>query len=228
MTPTFTTRLASESVREFEPDGDEVAPLKTREAAGFAGVERDLPDGWLAALGVVGHVWHEPGQNQSTLGGSLRIGKEDRTGLRLAQAALIWTGVYRRAEVAGELHTTVGPVRLRPAFRFGWGEQLPPQLAFALGGEDGFPGLHIGERRGDRELVVDVLLTYRIRGPLVARLELGAGRSALGGPILNDAGWLAGGRIGLGAETSAGPVRFEYGLIDEGRGAFFIRLGRWF
>jgi hypothetical protein len=25
-----------------------------------------------------------------------------------------------------------------------------------------------------------------------------------------------------------GPVRFEYGLADEDRGAFFVRIGRWF
>jgi outer membrane translocation and assembly module TamA len=32
----------------------------------------------------------------------------------------------------------------------------------------------------------------------------------------------------LGADTPVGPVRFEYGLADEDRGAFFVRIGRWF
>ena len=43
-----------------------------------------------------------------------------------------------------------------------------------------------------------------------------------------DGGWTAGARIGLGAETPVGPVRFEYGLALRGRDALFVRLGRWF
>jgi outer membrane translocation and assembly module TamA len=39
---------------------------------------------------------------------------------------------------------------------------------------------------------------------------------------------VAGARIGLGAETPVGPVRFEYGAVNEGRGTFFVRIGRWF
>ncbi len=67
-----------------------------------------------------------------------------------------------------------------------------------------------------------------IKGPLVGRLEVGLGRSALGGPLISDTGWVAGARIGLGAETPVGPVRFEYGAINEGRGTYFVRLGRLF
>ena len=105
---------------------------------------------------------------------------------------------------------------------------MPIQLSFPLGGNDGFPGLHIGERRGDRELMLDLLMTYPIRGPLVGRMEAGLGRSAQGGPLIKDSGWVAGARIGLGAETPVGPVRFEYGAVNEGRGTFFVRIGRWF
>jgi predicted acylesterase/phospholipase RssA len=228
MTPTFTARLATESVRRFDAEGDELDPVKTREAIGFSGLERDFSHGWDMALGLVGHAWREAQEPRSTLGGSVQVSKEDRSGLRLANGTLVWTGLYRRVSAVGEFHTRIGPVRLRPVLRFGWGEQLPLQLSFPLGGDDGFPGLHIGERRGDRELVLDVLMTWPIRGPLVARMELALGRSALGGPLVNSSGWVTGGRIGLGAETPVGPVRFEYGAIDEGRGTFFVRLGRWF
>jgi len=228
MRPTFTADLATESVRQFEPDGDEIDPLETREALGFAGVERDFTRGWQADLGLLGHAWHEPQGDRSTLGASFRLTKEDPSGLRLAQGSLVWSGLYQRAGVQGQVHTRIGSLRLRPSLRLGWGEDLPPQLGFPLGGEDGFPGLHLGERRGDRELVLDVLVTYPIRGPLVARMELGVGRSAVGGALIDGSGWVAGARAGLGAETPVGPVRFEYGLIDEGRGAFFVRLGRWF
>ena len=228
MTPTFTARLASESIRRFDVDGDEVDPAETREAIGFAGVERDLAGGWQASGGVVGHDWHERGRDRSTVGGSLRVANENSSGVRLVQATLLWTGIYRRADFDGEVHTRIGPVRLRPRLRFGWGERLPLQATFPLGGEDGFPGLHIGELRGDRELMLDILVTYPLKGPFVGRLEVGAGRSADGGPLVDRTGWVAGGRIGVGAETPVGPVRFEYGLAERGRGAFFVRLGRWF
>jgi predicted acylesterase/phospholipase RssA len=228
MRPTITAQLATESVRQFTPEGDELDPLKTREATGFAGVERDFAQGWGAALGLVGHTWHEPDQERSTLGGSVRFSKEDRTGVQLALGSLLWTGAYQRVQAIGEVHGKVGPVRLRPQLRVGWGDQLPIQLGFPLGGNDGFPGLHIGERRGDRELMLDLLMTYPIKGPLVGRMEVALGRSALGGPLISDSDWVAGARIGLGAETPVGPVRFEYGAVDEGRGAFFVRLGRWF
>jgi hypothetical protein len=116
---------------------------------------------------------------------------------------------------------------LRPRLRFGWGEDLPLQSSFQLGGEDGFPGLHIGERRGDREILVDLLVTYPLKGPFVGRLELASGRSAAGGPMFSSDGWLAGGRLGIGAETPVGPVRFEYG-VSGSHDAYFVRLGRWF
>jgi predicted acylesterase/phospholipase RssA len=228
MTPTLTVQLADESVRRFESDGDELDPAETREAIGFVGLERDFSRGWQAAVGLVGHAWHEPARDRSTLGESFRLSKEDHSGVRLAHASLWWTGLYRRVELRGELHSSFGPVRMRPSFRLGWGDQLPPQLGFPLGGYDGFPGLHIGERRGDRELMLDVLLTYTLKGPLVARLEIAAGRSGVGGPLIGESGWVAGARFGLGADTPVGPVRFEYGLADEDRGAFFVRIGRWF
>jgi NTE family protein len=76
--------------------------------------------------------------------------------------------------------------------------------------------------------MLDALMTCPIKRPLVARLELAVGRSGVGGPLISDSGWVAGARIGLGADTPVGPVRFEYGAVNQGRGAFFIRLGRWF
>ena len=227
MTPTLTVRLASESIRQFAEDGDELDPAETREAFGFAGAERGLSEGWQIAVGGVGHAWREPGLEQSTLGGALQVTKEDRTGLRMADASVLWTGSYQRVALTGDVSARMGPLRLRPRLRFGWGEDLPLQSTFQLGGEDGFPGLHIGERRGDRELLVDLLITYPLKGPFVGRLELAAGRSANGGPAISTNDWLAGGRIGVGAETPVGPVRFEYGISGD-RDAFFVRLGRWF
>jgi NTE family protein len=228
MTPALTARLATESVRRFTPDGDEIDPAKTREAVGFLGVERAFEKGWEAALGAVGHAWHEPGRDRSTLGGTARVVKASRSRGRVLEAGLTWTGLYRRAEFVGEASGKIGPIRLAPRVRLGWGEHLPLPATFPLGGDDGFPGLHLGERRGDREALVGLMLTYVLKGPFVGRVELVTGRSALGGPVLDTDGWIAGARAGIGAETPVGPVRFEYGLTSGGRGAVFVRLGRWF
>jgi predicted acylesterase/phospholipase RssA len=228
MIPALTARLATESVRRFAGDGDEIDPAATREALGFLGIERSFEAGWEAALGAVGHAWHEPGRDRSTLGGTARVVKANRSRERVLRAALLWTGLYRRVDFDGEASLRVGPLRMRPRARLGWGEDLPLQATFPLGGEDGFPGLHIGERRGDREAMLGLMITYGLKGPFVARLELATGRSGVGGPVLDTDDWIIGARAGIGAETPVGPVRFEYGLASGGREAVFVRLGRWF
>jgi NTE family protein len=228
MTPAITTRLATESVRRFDPGGTELGTVLTREALGFLGVERLFDAGWRVALGLTAHSWHEPGRNRSTLGVGAQGIKAGRSGGQVLGVDLIWTGLYHRAAFDGEVLVRAGPLRLEPRLRVGWGERLPLQATFPLGGEDGFPGLHIGERRGDREVVLSTLMTYALTGPFVGRVELAVGRSALGGEILSSSGWLVGARAGVGAETPVGPVRFEYGLTQNGRHAVFVRLGRWF
>jgi hypothetical protein len=224
----LTARLATEAVRRFDTNGDELNPLETREALGFLGVERAFDPDWELALGGVGHAWHEPGRDRSTIGATARVEKASRSGGRALQANLLWTGLYHRAGFDGEASMKFGPIRLRPGVRFGWGERLPLQATFPLGGDDGFPGLHLGERRGDREALFRLLLTYVLKGPFVGRIEVATGRTALGGPVVDSDSWIVGARAGLGAETPVGPVRFEYGVASGGRGAVFVRLGRWF
>jgi predicted acylesterase/phospholipase RssA len=228
MTPTVTARFGSESVRRFTLDGDEVDPVETHEALGFIGVERFFEAGWQVALGAIGHTWDAPALEHSTLGLTTQVTKTSRSNGQLLLGYVAWTGLYHRAHFEGEASISVRGVRLRPRARFSWGEHLPLQATFPLGGEDGFPGLHLGERRGDREAMVGVLVTYGLKGPFVGRVELATGRSALGGPALDSDGWITGVRAGVGAETPVGPVRFEYGVASGGRGAVFVRLGRWF
>jgi predicted acylesterase/phospholipase RssA len=226
--PTLSIRLATENVRRFGTGGDELPEAETREAIGFAGAERILDQNWEAALGIYGHTWREPVRgNLSTLGGVARITRTTRTRGRVFLAEGIWTGVYRRAALEGEATLQLGSFRVTPRVRLGWGEGLPLQSTFPLGGDDGFPGLHIGERRGDREAMVGVMFTVPIRRPLLARIEFAGGRTALGGGFL-EGDWVGGVRAGIGADTPVGPVRLEYGYSTEDRGALLLRLGRWF
>lgn len=227
--PTVVLRLADEDVRRFDRTGDELADGKTREAIGFLGIERPLGPGWDLALGAEGRTWDEPGRpDRSSLGGVARVTAASRQLGRTVQAELAWTGVYRRAAFEGVLQSRLGVVRFSPRLRLGWGEGLPLQLGFPLGGDDGFPGYHLGERRGDREAMAGLLFTVPLKGPLLARVELAAGGTDAHISRFPGGGWTAGVRAGLGADTPVGPVRFEYGVALRGRDALFVRLGRWF
>ncbi|HEU5041866.1 MAG TPA: patatin-like phospholipase family protein [Gemmatimonadales bacterium] len=229
LTPTLTARLASEDVRRFDEDGDELDDAPTREAIGFAGAERALPGGWELAAGARAHSWREPGRgDRSTLGFMAGVTRVSRSRGRVLSAEAIWTALYQRAALEAEVQARMGTLRLIPRLRLGWGDDLPLQLGFPLGGADGFPGLHIGERRGDHEAMLGLMLVVPLRGPLLARVELAGGRTGTGGGLLDGDGWVGGVRAGLGAETPVGPVRFEYGYGTEKRGALFVRLGRWF
>lgn len=228
LNPTLTVRLASEDVRRFGTNGDELPQADTREAIGFLGAERPFPDGWEVAAGILAHVWREPRGDLSTVGLALRATRVSRTRGRVVLGDIEWTGVYSRAAVQAEMAARLGAVRVHPRLRLGWGEDLPLQITFPLGGDDGFPGLHLGERRGDREVMLGLRFAVPIRGPLLASLELASGRTALGGGLLDGDDWVGGARAGLGAETPVGPVRFEYGYSTEDRGALVVRLGRWF
>jgi NTE family protein len=226
--PTLTARIATEDVRRFAADGDELAPAPTRELIGFGGAERRFEHGWDVAVGAVGHAWHQPGRSRSTVGALARVTRETASRGRMLYGELLWTGVYQRAALQGEMPLRAGVVRITPRLRLGWGDGLPPQAGFPLGGDDGFPGLHLGERRGDRESMLGLMFTVPLRGPLLGRIELAGGRTAQGGGWLGSDGWLGGVRAGIGADTPVGPVRFEYGLATGNRGVLFVRIGRWF
>ena len=173
-------------------------------------------------------TWRTPvGENRST--GGTFINARLEPGRRAeGSVELVWTGDYQLARVT--LGTAMGSGRLTlvPEVRLGVGRRLPIHMAFELGGDEGFPGLHIGERRGDREVFARVQSAWQISGPIALRLLVAAGRSADGGALLERENWLAGIRMGLGASTPVGPVAFEYGLASNGRRAAFIRVGRWF
>jgi predicted acylesterase/phospholipase RssA len=229
LTPTLTVRLATETVRRFDASRDEIPGAHTREAIGFLGAEKVLGRSWLLSAGAEARSWREPDRPaETTVGPVVHLRRSGRGAAPQVVLDGLWTAAYRQAtlDALGTVHA--GSLRLRPRLRLGWGETLPLQLTLPLGGDDGFPGLHVGERRGDREAMASLLLTHALSGPLLARVEVAAGRSAFGGAVLDGRGWVAGVRAGLGAETPVGPVRIEYGRSTGGGEALFVRLGQWF
>ena len=213
--------VATEDVRRFDADGDELDELETREALGFAGVERGLPRRMGAGLGHHGHAWQEPARGDlSTLGVAARaIRVEPHARAGGPGGGALDRSLSARA-VEAELCGRVRRVRFTPRVRLGWGEGLPIQLAFPLGGDDGFPGLHIGERRGDREAMLGLMLRRADQGPAArSGSSSRAGAPRAEGRCFGDDGWVGGIRAGIGADTPVGPVRFEYGYSTEDRGA---------
>jgi hypothetical protein len=220
---------ARELVRRFDAFGSAGRPFKIREGGAFLGVERTLGSSWQAGVGVEGRLWHEPtGLDRRAVGLAVHLLSDVSTEEPDFGAEARWTTAYRWVSMVAGKTIGIGGFEFRPGFRFGIGDRLPFHLTMMLGGNEGFPGLHIGELRGDRELLGRLNVSHRLVGPLEARLEIVTGRVASGGSLLQDGYWLVGTRAGIVAETPIGPVRVEYGRDDRGRDAMFVRLGRWF
>jgi predicted acylesterase/phospholipase RssA len=227
--PMISLDLSHEDIRRFDRDGNTLPTMSTRELRAFAGYEHEYTNRWWLEGGVVGAAWHDSTRsNAGAAGVAAGVYQVNRQGDRLVDLSADVTTIYRRATADVMWPLSIGRLRVTPRVRYGWGEELPSQLSFTLGGEEGFPGLHIGERRGDREGYASTLLTYPVLGPLVMRVELAGGATAIGGDLLPREGWLAGARAGLGLDTPVGPIRAEYGYNSAHRGTLFIRVGRWF
>lgn len=234
LAPAITGQVATQKIVRYNDNGQETGRPTTREAILFVGLDRELGTRWLISLGFDGRVWRdadttlaEPtGEDGSSGGALLRVAHWPGSTSLLAEG--IWSGTFRR--VQGELATsiTAGRFTFVPHARVGWGEFLPLQQQFPLGGSDGFPGMAVEEIRGDRELFAALQTAFAVHPPFSIRLLLAAGRSADGGPLFWSEDWLAGARVGLGLDTPIGPVQFEYGVASNGRDHLFVRIGRWF
>lgn len=251
VTPIATLLLANEDIRRFDTDGLELATDRFREVVAAGGLERQLGRGYR--VGVLGEAraWREVDLRQRTadvreaLGGRVVVEKLTSGQGRLARLDVIANTAFSMASLDVRFRGAIGAVGLEHQIRAGIGTDLPPQLTFALGGEDGFPGLNLGERRGDRELFTSLTLTRPVLGSLAFRLTGAVGRTAfqdelsaaigprdpgfwVPGGFFGREGWLAGVRAGVGSETPIGPVRAEFGWTADGRSEGFLRLGRWF
>lgn len=227
--PFFTATIGRESIRRFNEDGETIEPNQINEAKGTVGLERSFGREWIVTAGGVAEAWDAPGSTRTnTVGGRITIqsGPHYRISGIWAEGTL--TTAYRRVHALARKRFTVATVALTPAVSFGWGRDLPLMNTFMLGGIDGFPGINIGEIRGDRELYAQFDVSRRVVGPLELKLTAASGRVTTGGDTFPGGRWQAGGRLGVGADTPIGPIRVEYGAAKGGRNGFFVRVGEWF
>jgi len=246
--PVATLRGRLEELRRFTPDGVEVPSTEYRDLSAIAGVERNIGRSVRLMLGGEWRTWHASdtvlaggtttSSTSNAIGARFTAEKFTASRERLARMTLAWTTEYSLATVEGNVRGVIGSVRHEERIRLGIGESLPDGLTFPLGGEEGFPGLHQGERRGDREAFISVALSQRVIGPLRLRVTGAYGRTTFGDdtgtPVVGDyqpadsGDWLLGGRAGFGSDTPIGPVQVEYGWNNAGRQALYLRVGRWF
>lgn len=225
---------ALEDIRVFAPEG-ELPSITTRELRLFAGTGRRRERGWRFELGPELRAWHEDTRGDRTaLGarGSLeRAGRPDGTLLRLDGAV---STVYRRAAAEAAVGIGIGHLLIQPRVRFGWASDgTPLQASFPLGGDEGFPGLRLTERRGVQELLFGLMARRPVIGPVALRVEAMAGAVGSGPGFLRRGGvydgeWLGGVRGGLEIRTLIGPVRLEEGVNTKGEWEGFVRTGTWF
>lgn len=233
LAPALTARTAEEKIIRYNEEGEEIGRPSSREAVLFAGLEREMGS-WVVAVGGDARFWRDADTAAVQAGtengrsGGLLLRASGGIGSADVNAESIISGTFRR--VLGELKgtATLGRLSLTPSARIGWGEELPLQNKFPLGGDEGFPGLAVQELRGDRELFAGLQSAWQVRNQISILLLLAAGRSANGGGLFESDGWLGGLRTGIGLETAIGPVRFEYGLASNGRDQLFVRIGKWF
>lgn len=226
--PAMRLRLGMEALPGFGTDGRDLPP-DAHALTAYAECGRDLGHSWQVAGGLRAYAWRSPGaEDLHDLEGSVRLARAPPGDVMLVFLDASWTTTYRRAVLHLERPVSVGRWRARPFVRVGYGEGLPFPLGFWPGGYDGFPGLRSGEARGDRELTVAVDVVRPLVGNLSARMLLAAGRTRDGGPVLADASWLLGCRVGLNLDTRIGLLRAEYGIASERHRAFFIRVGHLF
>ncbi|MEE8267915.1 MAG: patatin-like phospholipase family protein [Gemmatimonadales bacterium] len=228
VTPTLSASGAFEDVRQFDAQGNEQPAIPVDELVGFLGLERRFHDRWSVAFGFEARLWKEADTSDRAAGGHLRVMRTTRNAEPRMVADIMATAVYRRVAVLLAPTFELDRWSLRPYARLGWGEGLPAQLQFPLGGVAGFPGLHVGERLGDREFDVGLIARHTIKGLVFVSGEMAVGRTAFGGGLIDGSGWLLGGRIGVGADTPFGPVGVDYGVTDGGRNLLLFRYGRWF
>lgn len=240
----------SDNLRRFDAHGVELEAADSRDVSAFGGVERNVGRAFHVRVGGELRSWREGSLltdrvgTTSSAGVRLSVEKLSRTRERLALLRGTWNTRYWLAALDLRLRGTVAGVRWEHQLRLGAGTGLPAALTFPLGGDEGFPGLHIGERRGDREAFTSLAVSHRVAGPLRIRAAAAFGRTSLSGAretlpllasqpagsdgIFGRGGWIAGARVGVGSDTPLGPVRIEYGWNDAHRDALYLRVGRWF
>jgi hypothetical protein len=232
---TVGARITHESIRLFN-DSSETNSAETQELDAFVGLRGDpAPGAWRYEAGVDTRLWREPTRDtRGTVGvrASLFRARNEYEMGSIFEAIVLTDYQRVRADVTRTMAMAGFDTRLR--LRLGWGNRLPIQQTFSLGGSDGFAGLRIGESRGSQEAFGSILLMHHIAPQIRLRVE------GMAGSIGNGYGFLtrtdstyfgrvySGVRAGVEANTPIGPIIVEEGINNFNKRALLFRVGHWF
>ena len=231
----FGVYVAHESVRIFD-GANEKPSAETQEVSGFWGLKQDPIIGrWQGEIGLAEYLWREPGRGTRGSFGMRAAIFRARNDADLGNLIeVIGLGDYQRGRLDLSRVVEISGVEIRPRVRVGWGNRLPIQHTFTLGGDDGFAGYRITELRGSQEVFGSLLLRRRLNGIVKARLEGMIGSIGDGDGFLTKrtdtyfGAVKTGFRIGVEAATPLGPIRAEEGFSGDGHRALLVRFGYWF
>ncbi|HEU5153872.1 MAG TPA: patatin-like phospholipase family protein [Gemmatimonadales bacterium] len=224
--PVFSAKIWGESVRLYDSTGVLQASVRDREARGFLGLEHEFGSRGVLGLGGTGYVGDADVPEPSGVGLEMYFNSGPRYRPSGAFGEFTWTSGYTRLHLEAKQRFKVGALNLIPEMQYGIGDALPPHLTLMLGGYEGFPGFHIGERRDECVLMFRLTAYEKLIGPFSLRLQGAAGQVSEPDGGLPQGNWLGGARIGLGLDTPIGDVRVEYGRNTEDRDQFFVRIGQ--
>jgi hypothetical protein len=229
----------SEDVRQFR-DSVEFDPVGTEEITLAAGVRPRLTSLWSADLSVESRSWSKTSGSEAATSTGVRLGLYRSSFTRRAQFSFEGriNSEYHRLALEFSAPLQVGSwFEVTPKLRAGWSTNAPVHHTFAFGGNDGFAGFVIGERRGTHEALASVTVARRIVGPVYANLE------AMSGAVGSGSGFfvrgrpdaepyhgelVTGGRLGIEVRAPAIDIRLSHGYNDRHRNQAFVRIGRWF
>ena len=224
--PVFSLKLEGESVRLYDSSGVRQASVRDREARGFLGLEHEFGSRGVIGVGGVAYVGDADVPEPSGAGLHTYFASGPRYRASGAFGEFTWTSGYTRLNLEAKHRFKIGALNLIPEMQYGIGDALPPHLTLMLGGYDGFPGFHIGERRSECVLMFRLTAYEKLIGPFSLRLSGATGQVSEPDGGLPQGKWLGGARLGLGLDTPIGDVRVEYGRNTEDRDQFFVRIGQ--
>lgn len=225
--------ITTENVRLFQGES-ELPSVHTDELNFVLGVRPSFEPGWSYELGADYRVWRQPLTPWHGTVGARYVVRYLGTDAREPSVDLqaVALGDWQRVHLHLAHSRFIGAVELRPRLRVGWGQQLPLQQTFVLGGLDGFAGLRLMQQRGDHELFGSLLVRWPLWRRLLGRIEPMFGVAGTG-DFLSGAGALdgtvlLGARAGVEFETPIGPIRVEQGFNNVNQRQALIRVGHWF
>ncbi|MFL5620075.1 MAG: patatin-like phospholipase family protein [Gemmatimonadaceae bacterium] len=226
--------LSREQVRFYDADRVPLPPHEVDDTRLLIGFERALSWGGRYRWGAETHLWMpkaQPAVNAVGLRGEFWWLRRNGSPIVTVDGNL--NPRYQRLLITGN---TVRHFKRRftfiPAVRFGFGNDLPDQETFSLGGDEGFAGYRRFEARGTFENTTTFMLKYALVGPisLTASSEDGviadadSVRASVTRPPLH---FVDGNRYGIEIETVLGPMRIEVGHNTVGRQQASFSIGSW-